>query len=53
MVDANGHLKGIVSLNDIALQATRASGGVSPDEICDALEGICEHRDLPAAAGVA
>lgn len=49
VVDAEGRLKGILSMNDIVLRA----GAASPKQIVDALAGICEHRVKPALAGAA
>jgi len=40
VVDADGHLEGIVSLNDIATHA----GAATPAQIAHTLEGICERR---------
>ena len=40
VVDADGHLEGIVSLNDIATHA----GAATPSQIAHTLEGICERR---------
>lgn len=40
VVDAEGHLRGIVSLNDIVTHA----GAASPTDVVSALASICEHR---------
>ena len=49
VVDQDGHLVGIVSLNDIVTHA----GAASPSQIANTLAGICEHRPpvvTPSAA---
>ena len=45
VVDAGGHLKGILSMNDIVLHAESATG-IEPSAIVDALKGICAHKHL-------
>jgi CBS domain-containing protein len=53
VVDADGRLKGILSMNDVALHAGRKAGEVPPDELIATLRGICEHRSRrPIPAGV-
>lgn len=49
VVDAQGRLKGILSMNDIVLH----SGAASPNQIVDSLAGICAHRRKAAVAGAA
>jgi CBS domain-containing protein len=49
VVNDTGHLKGIVSMNDIVLRAG-AKQGLSPAEVVSALKGICEHRHVPIGA---
>ena len=49
VVDAEGRLKGILSINDIVLH----SGAASPSQIVDSLAGICAHRRKAAVAGAA
>lgn len=49
VVDAEGRLKGILSMNDIVLH----SGAASPSQIVDSLAGICAHRRKAAVAGAA
>lgn len=46
VVDAEGHLRGIVSLNDIVTHA----GAASPTDVVSALASICEHRHPVASA---
>jgi CBS domain-containing protein len=46
VVDAEGRLKGILSLNDVMMHA----GAASPTEIVSTMASICEHR-RPAMAG--
>ena len=43
VIDGDGHLKGILSLNDIVLRS-RPRAASSPDRVVDALKSICEHR---------
>ena len=50
VIDANGLLKGIVSMNDIML-ATERTKGPALKEIVATMAAICEHRAIkPAAA---
>ena len=49
VVDAEGRLKGILSLNDVVTHA----GAASPTEIVSTLASICEHRRPAAVAGAA
>jgi len=49
VVDAEGHLRGILSLNDVVTHA----GAASPNEVVNTLAGICEHRRPIAIAGAA
>lgn len=49
VVDADGHVRGILSLNDIVRQA----GAASPTEVISTLAGICEHRRPAAMAATA
>ena len=48
VVDARGMLAGILSLNDLAVEArkqARGSGrGLKPDEVAETLSVVCEHR---------
>jgi CBS domain-containing protein len=50
VVDENGHLRGILSMNDIVLHAGGKPEDISADAAIDALKGICEHRHVQAAA---
>ena len=43
VIDGDGHLKGILSLNDIVLRS-KPRAPSSPDRVVDALKSICEHR---------
>jgi len=43
VIDGDGHLKGILSLNDIVLRS-KPRAASSPDRVVDALKSICEHR---------
>jgi CBS domain-containing protein len=49
VVDAEGHVRGILSLNDIVTRA----GAASPKDVVSTLAGICEHRRLVVMAGAA
>jgi CBS domain-containing protein len=48
VVDRDGALKGILSMDDIVLRTE--VGGVSNDEVVKALRAICEHQVRRAAA---
>jgi CBS domain-containing protein len=52
IVDAQGVLVGIVSLNDLALAATAAepNEGITEHEVADALRAICAPRSSAAAS---
>jgi CBS domain-containing protein len=49
VVDAQGRLKGILSLNDVVTHA----GAASSTEIVSTMASICEHRRPTALAGTA
>jgi CBS domain-containing protein len=49
VVDGDGHVRGIVSLNDIVTHP----GSASPTEVVSTLASICEHRRPTAIAGAA
>lgn len=52
VIEEDGRLVGIVSLNDLALAAERARGETgepTPKEIADTLAVICHHRGQPQA----
>jgi CBS domain-containing protein len=48
VVDASGRLLGVVSLNDLAIEAAREKGSrhpeVTPAEVAKTLADICRHR---------
>ena len=44
VVDKSGTLKGILSMNDVILQAKSETDGVFKDDVIRALKAICEHR---------
>jgi CBS domain-containing protein len=48
VVDADGHIRGILSLNDVVTHP----GSASPTEVVSALASICAHRG-PIAIGAA
>jgi CBS domain-containing protein len=53
VVDENGTLRGILSLNDIVLHCERGKGkelpGFTCDDVIKALQSICEHRTQKTA----
>ena len=49
VVDAEGHVRGMLSLNDVVTHA----GAASPTEVVSTLASICEHRRPVALAGAA
>lgn len=54
VVDSNGKLEGILSMNDIVLKAQEASGKTQPElsytEVLNTYKSICEHRLLTSQA---
>ncbi|MCG3161222.1 MAG: Inosine-5'-monophosphate dehydrogenase [Acidobacteria bacterium] len=55
VVDQDGRLQGILSINDLILQAERVGGaartpGVSYDDVMITLQALCEHRGAARAA---
>jgi CBS domain-containing protein len=49
VVDADGHVRGMLSLNDIVTHA----GAASPTDVVSTLASICEHRRPVAMVGAA
>ena len=49
VVDADGHLRGMLSLNEIVTHA----GAATPTDVVSTLESICEHRRPVASVGAA
>jgi len=53
VVDENGLLRGMLSLNDLVLQAEpivgRKAADLSYDDVMKAMKAICGHRMLAAA----
>jgi CBS domain-containing protein len=53
IVGAEGELQGVLSMNDIALEAKEGSGkktnGLSYKDVVETYKSICEHRSLPQA----
>lgn len=49
VVDAEGHVRGMLSLNDVVTHA----GAASPNEVVSTLASICEHQRPIATAGAA
>ena len=45
VIDQNGHLKGILSLNDVVLRA-KPKGSPSAEKVVNTLKSVCEHRRL-------
>ncbi|MCI0666237.1 MAG: hypothetical protein L0220_34730, partial [Acidobacteria bacterium] len=54
VVNKDGMLQGIISMNDVVLRAEEARGRHVPElsyeEAMSTLKAICEHRPLKAAA---
>lgn len=50
VVDRDGRLKGVVSIDDLILQESGMPGGLSCEATVDALRAICEHRIALAPA---
>ena len=48
VIDANGLVKGVISMNDIVL-ATERGSGTDPKEIVSTLAAICAHRSVTPA----
>ena len=44
VVDKSGELKGILSMNDVVLQAKSETDGIFKDDVIRTLKAICEHR---------
>jgi CBS domain-containing protein len=49
VVDSDGHVRGILSLNDVVTH----SGSASPTEVVSTLASICEHHRPITIAGAA
>jgi CBS domain-containing protein len=49
VVDSNGRLQGVISMNDIVLAADQKQGPATED-IVATLAAICAHRSVKAAA---
>jgi CBS domain-containing protein len=49
VVDADGHVRGILSLNDVVTHA----GAASPSDVVSTLASICEHRRPAVLVGAA
>jgi hypothetical protein len=45
VVEKSGALKGILSMNDVILQAKPETDGVLRDEVIQTLKALCEHRE--------
>jgi CBS domain-containing protein len=46
----DGVLKGILSINDVVLQAQKGNKELDYDDVVSTFKAICEHRHLKAAA---
>jgi CBS domain-containing protein len=54
VVDDQGHLKGIVSFNDIVLHTSgKREAAASPVDVLEAMQGICTPEPLVSMSGVA
>ena len=49
VVEKAGELKGILSMNDVVLQAKSESDGIFKDDVIRTLKAICEHRPTAQA----
>ncbi len=53
VINANGELQGVLSMNDIVLKAEGAKGwktsGLSYDDVIRTLKAVCVHRELVKA----
>jgi len=49
VIDAEGHVRGILSLNDVVTH----TGSASPTEVVRTLASICEHRRPITMTGAA
>jgi hypothetical protein len=49
VVDADGQVRGMLSLNDVVTHA----GAASPTDVVSTLASICEHRRPVATVGAA
>jgi predicted transcriptional regulator len=50
VVDDDGSLKGILSLNDVALQAQKGNKELGYDDVVNTFKAICEHHLKALAA---
>ncbi|MEW6208564.1 MAG: CBS domain-containing protein [Acidobacteriota bacterium] len=50
VVADDGALRGILSINDVALEARKGNAELDYDDVVSTLKAICEHRHLKAAA---
>lgn len=47
IVNEEGQLKGILSMNDVALEAKDGKAGINYADVVKTMKAICAHRDLP------
>lgn len=50
VITDDGALKGILSLNDVVLQAQKGNAELDYDDVVSTFKAICEHQHLQAAA---
>jgi CBS domain-containing protein len=50
VVDDDGALKGILSINDVTLQAQKGNKELDYDDVVNTFKAICEHHHLKALA---
>jgi CBS domain-containing protein len=46
VVDADGHILGLLSIDDVVLHASEADAGAAAGHVIEALQGICTHGTL-------
>lgn len=51
VVDGDGAIQGILSINDVVLQSARGRSDLTYEEIVNTLKTICEHQITRAAVG--
>ncbi len=51
VVDEDGKIQGVLSINDLILNAKPRSGGLPLDRVMEVLRSICEHQHAPQHGG--
>jgi CBS domain-containing protein len=47
VVNAEGRLEGLLSMNDVTLEAKQGRAGITFADVVSTMKAICGHRDLP------